>query len=409
MKFGLSIPNALGASNAPVTRIDNTLCWVIGLLLAFGVVMVYSSSIALWEAPHKLKFEQTSEHYLLRHAISLVLSVLAGYIAFHITPRHWQIMARWLGGLTLLLLGLVLIPQIGTSAGGARRWLPLGIMQFQPSELAKFAMVLYAADYSVRKQRHDYLQRERPRELKVFWGIVWPMLLLLGFGGLLLLLEPDMGAFILITIIAIGILFVGGLNGWLLGAVIMVLALVFSAIIMSSPFRRERIFGYLDPWAVENSAGAAYQLTTAMIAMGLGGWIGQGLGKSLEKLNWLPEAHTDFIISIIGEELGFIAMLGVIGAFLWLIWRIVDIGSQADNRGDKFAGLAAFGVALWLGAQSMIHIGVNFGVLPTKGLTLPLISFGGSALLMNMVALALVLRIDYENRRKKYGRQLPCP
>jgi len=403
MNIGRSIHNALRTSDTRVTRIDDTLCWVVGLLLALGVVMVYSSSIALWEAPRIILLEQTPEHYLVRHIISLLLSVLAGYIAFHIAPRHWQMMARWVGAWTLLLLIVVLIPQIGISAGGARRWLPLGIMQFQPSELAKFAMVLYAADYSVRKQKHDYLQRERPREVQVFWTIVWPMLLLLALGGTLLLLEPDMGAFILITIIAIGILFAGGLNGWLLGGVFMLLVLVFSVMIMTSDFRRNRIFGYLDPWSAENSAGAAYQLTTAMIAMGLGGWIGQGLGKSIEKLNWLPEAHTDFIISIIGEELGFVAMVGVIGAFLWLIMRILYIANQADIRGNKFAGLAAFGVALWLGAQSLIHIGVNFGVLPTKGLTLPLISYGGSALLMNMVALALVLRIDYENQRERYG------
>jgi len=383
--------------------VDYTLCWLISLLLAFGVVMVYSSSIALWDTTRGMRYGYTQTHYLLRHLMALAIAGIAAYWSFHISVDDWKRMTKWIGIFTIILLILVIIPQIGISAGGARRWLPLGIMQFQPSEMAKLAMVLYAADYSVRKQQYDNLIKGLTQEWGRFFKIVWPMLFVLGIGGALLLIEPDMGAFLLITIIAMGVLFLGGIQARPFVCVVLVLLLVFVVIILTSKFRRERIFGYLNPWDPKNASGPSYQLTAALIALGLGGLFGNGLGKSIEKLNWLPEAHTDFLLAIIGEELGGVAVLCLIWAFFWLTLRIVRIGRAAMAAGDTFAGLVAFGIALWIGGQAFIHIGVNLGALPTKGLTLPLLSFGGSALCMNLVALALVLRIDYETRRWMRG------
>jgi len=364
---------------------------------------VYSSSVALWEAGRNLKWNYTSTHFMLRHVVLLAFSCVVAWFAFHISPEGWQTIAKGLGVVVLLLLVLVLIPGVGIKVGGARRWLPLVITQFQPSELAKWAIVLYAADYSVRKQAWDKIHTAP--EFKVFLGMVWPMLLVLALGGFLLLMEPDMGAFLLISIIAIGVLFFGGLNARIFTCIVIVLVFVFVAIIAWSKFRRDRIFAFLNPWGVESiSNSATYQLTAALIAMALGGWWGKGLGASIQKLNWLPEAHTDFILAIIGEELGWVSVTIIIGTFFWLTQRIMAIGRTAIQREDMFSGLLAFGVALWIGCQAFIHIGVNMGALPTKGLTLPFISYGGTALCMNLVALAAVLRIDYENRRQWRGR-----
>jgi len=386
----------------PVAPIDYPLCWVVGLLLAFGVVMVYSSSVALWEAERNLKSNYTPMYFMLRHVMLLAFSGVVAWFAFHISPQGWRFIAKGLGVVVLLLLLLVLIPGVGIKVGGARRWLPLFITQFQPSELAKWAMVLYAADYSVRKQEWDKIYAAP--EFKAFWAIVWPMLAILAIGGLCLLFEPDMGAFLLISIIAIGVLFFGGLNARIFAYIVIVLLLVFVVIIAFSKFRRDRIFAFLNPWGEGNSSNSAtYQLTAALIAMALGGWWGKGLGTSIQKLNWLPEAHTDFILAIIGEELGWVTVSIVIGTFFWLTQRIMVIGRAAIQRDDMFPGLLAFGVALWIGCQAFVHIGVNMGALPTKGLTLPLISYGGTALCMNLVALAAVLRIDYENRRRLRG------
>ena len=220
----------------------------------------------------------------------------------------------------------------------------------------------------------------------------------MGVVGMLLLAEPDMGAFMVIVVIAMGILFLGGVNARMFFLIGTILVLVFASIIAASPFRRERIFAYLDPWSAEHALGKGYQLSHALIAVGRGGWFGVGLGGSVEKLHWLPEAHTDFLLAVIGEELGFSGIVLLIGIFFWLTRRIIDIGRQAISLERTFAGLAAQGIGLWIGFQAFINIGVNLGALPTKGLTLPLMSYGGSAILLNMIALAVVMRIDYENR-----------
>ena len=288
---------------------------------------------------------------------------------------------------------VVLVPFIGKVVNFSRRWIPLGVMNFQPSEMAKLAIALYAANYMVRRMD----AREK------FFRAVSPMVVAVAFTGLLLLSQPDMGAFIVIATIAMGILFLGGLNARMFFLIAAVLIVTFALIIAFDDLRRERILAYLDPWNPKYAQGKGYQLTHSLIALGRGEIFGQGLGSSVEKLHYLPEAHTDFLLAVIGEELGFVGVATVIVLFFWLTRRIFHIGRQAIALDRVFAGLLCQGIGIWIGAQSFINMGVNLGVLPTKGLTLPLMSYGGSAILMNLVAMAMVLRVDIENRALMRG------
>jgi cell division protein FtsW len=232
---------------------------------------------------------------------------------------------------------------------------------------------------------------------------VLPMGVAIAVVGVLLLLEPDMGAFMVIAVIAMGILFLGGVNARMFFLIAAVLVVAFSLMILTSEWRRERIFAYLDPWDEKHALGKGYQLSHSLIAIGRGEIFGVGLGGSVEKLHWLPEAHTDFLLAVIGEEFGLVGVAIVIATFFWLIRRIMHIGRQAIALDRVFAGLVAQGIGLWMGFQAFINMGVNLGALPTKGLTLPLMSFGGSAILMNVIAIAVVLRIDYESRQLMQG------
>ena len=370
---------------------DQALVWVIVGLLALGLVMVYSASVALPDSPKFARY--ANSHFLTRHALQICLAVLAAVVVVQIPVSVWEKAAPWVFVAALVLLVLVLLPFIGKVVNNSRRWIPLGVINFQPSELAKVAMAMYAASYMTRKMD----AREN------FVRAVWPMAVALGFTGFLLLREPDMGAFMVVAIISMGILFLGGVNGrmFLLSGAVLVGSFVL--VIASSPEKRERIFAYLRPWDPEYALGKAYQLTHSLIAFGRGEFFGQGLGSSVEKLNWLPEAHTDFLLAVIGEELGFVGVATVIVAFFWLTRRIFHIGRQSIALDRVFAGLYAQGVGIWFGGQAFINMGVNLGVLPTKGLTLPLMSYGGSAIVMNLVALAIVIRIDVENRQMMRG------
>jgi cell division protein FtsW len=370
---------------------DQTLLWVVIALLCWSLVMVYSATVALPDNP---RFRNLShEHFLIRHALAMAIGAIAALLAFQVPISRWEKASPWLFFGTLLLLVLVLLPFIGREVNGARRWIPLGIMNFQPSELAKVAMVMYAAGYMVRRME----VKER------FFRAVLPMGVALGLTGGLLLMQPDMGAFIVIAVIAMGILFLGGVNARMFLLIATLLVSVFAILIMSSPWRRDRVFAYLDPFSAEHALGRGYQLTHSLIAFGRGEWLGVGLGGSVEKLHWLPEAHTDFLLAVIGEELGLVGVLLLIGLFMWMIRRIMQIGRQSIALDQVFAGLVAQGIGLWIGFQAFIHIGVNLGALPTKGLTLPFMSYGGSAILMNLVAMAVVLRIDHENRKLMHG------
>lgn len=362
-------------------------------LAMFGLLMVYSASIALADGPRYANYGRY--YFVLRHGLFAGIGIIAALCAFSIPMRVWEKLAIPLFLFCLLLLLIVLIPGVGREVNGARRWLPLGPVNFQPSELMKVAICLFAAAYTVRKQAH----------MKSFLRGFLPMAAALALLGVVLLLEPDLGAFIVIVAIAVGVLFIGGLNGKLFSALLGILVTSFLLLIWLAPWRRERLFAYLDPWNPDNMYGSAYQLSHSLIALGRGEWFGVGLGASVEKLHYLPEAHTDFIVAVIGEELGFVGVLGLICAFVYIIWRAFDIGRQAIAMERVFNGLVAQGVAMWFGIQSFINIGVCVGLLPTKGLTLPLVSYGGSGIVMNMVAVALLLRVDYENRNLMRGKR----
>ncbi len=381
----------LGAGAARAHGFDHALALGVTALVLLGVLMVYSASVALPDSPKFARYAHT--HYLVRHALAIGLGLFAMALVLRVPMAFWEKHAGLIYVLALVGLVLVLLPFIGKVVNNSRRWIPLGVINFQPSEFAKLAIAVYAASYMVRKME----AREN------FVRAVWPMALAVLFTGLLLLRQPDMGAFLVLGTIAMGILFLGGVNarGFFLIAAMAVIAV--GSMLAFDDLRRERILAYLDPWDPTHAQGKAYQLTHSLIAFGRGGLFGQGLGSSVEKLHYLPEAHTDFMLAVIGEELGFVGVAAVVAGFFWVVRRIVAIGRQAIALDRVFAGLMAQGIAVWFGAQGFVNMGVNLGVLPTKGLTLPLMSYGGSAILMNLVAVALVLRVDMENRTLMRG------
>ena len=374
----------LYSPTAPRGELDMTLLWSVVLLLSLGLVMVYSSSIAIAEAD---KFSGYSMHfYLRRHSIFLILGVVVACITFQIPIALWQRLALPLFVLGGFLLVIVLIPGIGREVNGSRRWISLGFTTMQPSELMKFFVVLYAADYTVRKAAfmHDFKK-----------GFL-PMLAVMVFTGAMLLRQPDFGALVVITAIAMAVLFLGGLNWRVFAGLIVLLAVAFVVLIISSPYRLQRIVGFMDPWA--DAYGKGYQLSHSLIAFGRGEWFGVGLGGSVEKLFYLPEAHTDFLLAVIAEELGFVGIAIVLALFVLLIHRAFAVGREAMMREKYFPALVAQGIGVWLSAQAFINMGVNMGVLPTKGLTLPFLSYGGTGIVVNCIAVAVLLRIDAENR-----------
>jgi len=380
-----------GARPVRLMAFDQTLVAVVGALIALGVVMVYSASIAMPDNP---KFANYAPGFFLqRHVLSLAIAFVVALVAVQVPISFWEKHAPVVFLIALLLLVLVLVPFIGKVVNFSRRWIPLGFMNFQPSELAKLAIALYAANYMVRRMD----AREN------FFRAVTPMVVAVAFVGALLLRQPDMGAFIVIATIAMGILFLGGVNARMFFLIAAVIIATFALIIAFDDLRRERILAYLDPWNPKYAQGKGYQLTHSLIALGRGEIFGQGLGSSVEKLHYLTEAHTDFLLAVIGEELGFIGVATVIVLYFWLTRRVFHIGRQAIALDQVFAGLMCQGIGIWIGFQAFINMGVNLGVLPTKGLTLPLMSFGGSAILMNLIALALVLRVDIENRALMRG------
>lgn len=364
---------------------DQALLWIALILLAFGMVMVYSASIS-W-AEGKSMTNHQSAYYLFRHAAFLVAGLAIGLVAFQVPTRIWQRSAPLLFLIGLAMLTLVLVPGIGHKVLGSRRWIKLVFFQIQPSELMKFLVAVYVADYTTRKAalmdsfKHGFL----------------PMLAVMLLVGSLLLVEPDFGAFVVIASISIAILWLGGINYRIFVGLIILLVIGFILLIWTSPYRYQRIVGYMDPWA--DPFGKGYQLTHALIAFGRGEWLGVGLGASVEKLMYLPEAHTDFLLAVIAEELGFVGVAAVVGLFAWIVVRSFKIAKESVGNEQYFSALLAQGIGVWLGVQSIINMGVNMGLLPTKGLTLPLLSFGGTGILANCVAIAVLLRIDWENKR----------
>lgn len=371
-------------------ELDFSLLWLVSGLLLFGLVMVYSASLDM--AAARRAFGYNGEYFLLRQTVYIGLGAALAVALFRVPTRVLQQAAPWLFAGGLLLLVLVLIPGIGREENGARRWIPLPFGNLQPAELMKVAAILYAADYTTRKAAfmHDYK--------KGFLPMAFVMLL----TGSLLLLQPDFGSFVVIVLVAGAILFLGGLNWRVFATLVGVLIVGFAVLIVTSPYRMARLASFLDPF--EDPLGKGYQLSHSLIAFGRGEWLGAGLGGSVEKLFYLPEAHTDFIAAVVAEETGFVGIALLLLAFAALVVKALLIARHAARLERHFAALVAAGVGVWLGGQALINLGVNTGILPTKGLTLPFLSFGGSALIANCLGVALLLRIDWEHRQMMRGK-----
>ena len=374
-----------------VPEMDQALIWVAACLLALGLVMVFSATIALPDSP---RFAHLSPYnFLLGQLKWMVIGLIAAALAFQVPMLWWERYSSWIFAAMLALLIAVLLPGVGVVYNNARRWINFGAFTFQPAELLKVVTPLYVAGYMVRRIESG----------DGFVRTVFPLVGIVGLLGILLMKQPDMGTFIVIAIIALGILWLGGVNWRIFLIVLALTAAVMALILYFSDMRRARMLAFMNPWDPEIARNKGYQLTQALIALGRGELWGVGLGASVEKLHWLPEPYTDFLLAVIGEELGLAGVVCVTLAFMWLTRRILLIGRQAIAIDRVYSGLVAQGIGLWLGFQAFIHIGVNLGALPTKGLTLPLMSYGGSALVVNLVALAIVLRVDAENRQLMYG------
>lgn len=364
---------------------DYGVLFVVFSLMLLGYLMVFSASISLGDSP---KYHISERYFFIRHVISLVVALFGAYIVWHIPMKAWKKMAFPFFLFGLFLLGAVFIPGIGKSTNGACRWIPLGLFNLQVTEVMKIAVLIYAADFTVRKQNYMHSVKK---------GLL-PMLLVMGLVGFLVLKEPDLGAYVMMLAISMGILFLGGIN---LTVFIMVLVGVLGLLvfmIFAASWRAARFFAYLDPWEISNAQGKAYQLSHSLIAFGRGESWGVGLGDAIEKQHYLPEAHTDFILAIVGEELGFAGVMLILVLLFWLVKRAIEIGRTAIHLEHIFSGLVAEGIGIWIGVQTFINVGVASGLLPTKGLTLPFISFGGSAIMAVTAAVAILLRVDYENK-----------
>lgn len=354
-------------------------------LLAVGALMVYSASISLGDSP---RYDITQYHFLLRHLGSIGVGVAAAYAVCRIPMRVWYKLAPWLMAAAVVLLFLVLLPGVGKSVNGSRRWINLGILNLQITEYAKFAILLGAAAFTVRRQ--DYMHS--------FSKGLGPMALVMCFVAGLISMQPDLGAIMVTVAIAMGVLFLGGLNLRIFVVVSIAVIAVVTLMIYDSPWRLQRVMAYLDPWSSDYALDKAYQLSHSLIAFGRGEFLGVGLGASVEKLHYLPEAHTDFILAVLGEELGFVGVTCALLGYYGFVRRAFAIGRQAIKLDRVFSGLVAEGVGIWIGIQVVINSGVATGLLPTKGLTLPLMSYGGSSLLFTLAAVGLLLRVDRENR-----------
>jgi cell division protein FtsW len=386
MDMRLAVPDEplAGETRARADRgapVDYPLIVAIAALALIGLVMVASASIAM--------AERYGEPLALfqRQLVYMGIAAVGAAVVFRIPLEHWQAASRMFLAFGYFLLVIVLIPGVGHEVNGATRWLDLGIIQPQVSELARLAVILYLADYLARRSE---LVRQRARGFWIPAGI-------LISGSLLMLAEPDFGGAAVLMATGLIVLFLAGVALSRFVALLAPVGAGVVALVVVSPYRLERITGFLDPWADPLDSG--FQLTQALIAIGRGGWFGVGLGESVQKLFYLPEAHTDFLFAVLAEELGLMGVTTVLALYGFVVYRGMRIGAASHRAGRPFGGYLAWGVAAWLGLQTFVNIGVNLGVLPTKGLTLPLMSYGGSSLVTTLAALALLLRVDAELRK----------
>lgn len=352
-------------------------------LLGLGLVMVTSASLSVAEGLG-LPFW----YFALRHACYLVVGGVSCFIVTKVPLAFWKILRGPLLLASSILLIVLLLPGISREINGSTRWLFLGPLSLQVSEFTKLALVIFMAGYLVKSDKA--IQTE-------ISGFLRPLIILSVIAGLLLM-EPDFGAAVVIVVVVMGMLFLAGVPLRHFLALILLVSGVLALISVTSPYRMRRLTSFLDPWSDQFNSG--YQLTQSLIAFGRGGWFGTGLGNSIQKLLYLPEPHTDFLYAVLAEELGLIGALFVLLLFVLWIWRVLVLAKRAVYSGNRFAGFIAYGIALWIGFQAMINIGVNVGVLPTKGLTLPFLSYGGNSLVVGLIAIGLLFRIQFEIRSR---------
>lgn len=370
----------------PISLYDKWLIATIFGLLIIGLMMVASSSVMV-----STKYFHQPFHFLVRQACYLGAGLAVGLIIIRTESSFWERISMPLLMICLLMLLIVLIPGIGRSVNGSRRWLAFGPIGIQVSELAKLTMIFYLAGYLVRQQ-------ESVSESIV--GFIKPMVVLVVVSCLLLL-EPDFGATVVIAGTVMAMLFLAGVKLRYYIGLMLVVVSALAGLAISAPYRLARLTAFLDPWADQYNSG--YQLTQSLIAFGRGGWFGLGLGESIQKLLYLPEAHTDFLFAVLAEEFGLVGVLVVMALYSILVFRGLNIAFIAHSQERLFASYTAYGLTFWLALQAAINMGVNAGLLPTKGLTLPLLSYGGASMVINCVILALLLRIDHENRWHSLG------
>jgi cell division protein FtsW len=372
----------------PFVLYDRCLLFAAVSLLSIGLMMVASASMVISDRLYDEPF-----YFLMHQTIYLFIGIALSWYLFRFRMIQWKQVSASLLLLSLLLLAMVLIPGIGHEVNGSMRWIGIGPLGIQASEFAKLGMILYLASYLVR--REDEVQ-SRMR------GFLKP-LLIVGVMAILLLKEPDFGATSVIAATALGMLFLAGVRFWQFIILLAGAVLIFAVLAISSPYRLQRLTTFVNPW--KNMYSSGYQLTQSLMAFGHGGIWGVGLGHSIQKLFYLPEAHTDFLFAVLSEELGLAGAFVVMALFVLLITRALMIGYAAHQQKLFYGAYVAYGIGLWLGIQAMISIGVNIGLFPTKGLTLPLMSYGGSSMLINCIAVMLLLRIDHEARIYQLGLQ----
>ncbi len=367
--------------------VDRGLLISVAMLLGLGLVIMMSASIAVAERKYGNIY-----HFFNRQLVFLVIGLVAGYLTYKIKTSFWQSFGAKLLPVVLLLLVVVLLPVIGKEVNGSHRWINLGPVSLQVSELAKLIMIMYLSGYMVRHGK-DLSQSASYQPLLV-------PLVVLGITDGLLMLEPDFGSVVVLTATGIALLFLGGVKfSRLLILFVGAIAVMIPLVMMG--YRGARVMAFLDPWAY--ASGKAYQTVHALMAVGDGGWFGAGLGASIQKLFYLPEAHNDFIFAVLAEEFGFIGIVFTLFLYGWLVQRAFVIGFRADREKLHYAAYLAYGIGFWIGFQVLFHIGVNLALLPPKGLTLPLISYGGSSLLITMIAIALLMRVHRDTQIARFG------
>ncbi|WP_435248513.1 cell division protein FtsW [Vibrio sp. nBUS_14] len=364
----------------PEALYDRQLVWIaLGLMLT-GLVMVTSASF-----PISARLTDQPFHFMFRHAIFLVLALIVSSVILQISMKRWFQYSMYLLGLSFFLLVVVLA--VGKSVNGASRWIPLGLFNLQPAEVAKLSLFIFMAGYLVRKQ--DEVR-------KTFFGGFGKPIMVFGAFAVLLLGQPDLGTVVVMLVTLFGMLFIAGakLSQFIALMVAGIAAVV--GLIVIEPYRVRRVTSFWEPW--NDPFGSGYQLTQSLMAFGRGDWMGQGLGNSVQKLEYLPEAHTDFVFAVLAEELGFVGVTLVLILIFSLVLKAILIGKKAFENDHLFSGYLAFGIGIWFAFQTLVNVGAASGIVPTKGLTLPLISYGGSSLIVMSVAVSMLLRIDHECR-----------